>query len=95
LVWIFYLGSFAICVLAAMLISDFGQSVVSVFFAYALTALLTFFVLALPDFSGIVQPPGSLQQPAVTFAFYALFPVSLFLDLGGTIAGSALAERFL
>lgn len=94
-VWIFYLGSFGICVLAAILISDFGQSVVSFFFVYVLTALLTFVILALPDFAGIVQPSGTLQEPSVTFAFNALFPLSLFVDLAGTIAGSGLSERLL
>ncbi len=92
--WIFYLGSFGICLLAAMLISDFGQSVVSVFFAYGLTALIIFVVLALPDFLGIV-PSGSLQEPAVSFTFNALFPFPLFVDFIGTIVGSALGERLL
>ncbi len=93
--WVFYLGSFGVCILAAMLIADFGQSVVSVFFAYGLTALITFVVLALPDFAGIVQPSGSLQQSSVTFTFNALFPLPLFVDLVGAIAGSALGERLL
>ena len=93
--WAFYLGSFGISVLAAMVISDFGQSVISVFFAYVLTALIIFVVLALPDFVGIVQPPGTLQEPSVTFAFNALFPVPLFLDLAGAVAGSGLSERLL
>lgn len=94
--WIFYLGSFGICVLASMLISDFGQSIVSVFFAYLLTVLITFVILALPDFAGIVQPPGTLQQPSVTFTFNALFAtLSLFVDFAGTIVGSGLSERLL
>jgi hypothetical protein len=93
--WVFYLGSFGICLLAAMLISDFGQSVVSVFFAYGLTALIVFVVLALPDFLGIFQPSGLLQEPAVSFTFNALFPFPLFVDFIGAIAGSALGERLL
>ena len=93
LFWVFYLGSFGISVLAAMVISDFGQSVVSVFFAFLLTALIAFVVLVLPDFLGIVQPPGVLQEPSVTFVFDALIPVSLFVDLAGAIAGSAISER--
>lgn len=93
--WVFYLGTFGICLLAAMVISDFGRSMVSVFFAYGLTALITFVVLALPDFLGIVQPSGALQEPAVNFTFHALFPFPLFVDLIGTIAGSALGERLL
>ncbi len=93
--WLFYLGSFGICVLAALVISDFGESIVSIFFAYGLTALVTFVVLALPDFSGIVQPPGILQQSALLFTFNALFPFPLFVDFVGTIVGSALGERLL
>jgi hypothetical protein len=93
--WVFYLGSFGICLLAAMMISDFGQSVVSVFFTYGLTALIVFVVLALPDFLGIFQPPGLLQEPAVSFTFNALFPFPLFVDFIGTITGSALGERRL
>jgi hypothetical protein len=93
--WVFYLGSFGICILAAMLISDLGQSVVSVFFVYGLTGLITFAVLALPDFLGILQPPGVLQEPAVSFAFNALFPFPLFVYFIGTIAGNVLGERLL
>ena len=93
LFWIFYLGSFAICVLASMVIFDFAQSVVSFFFAFLLNALIIFFVLVLPDLLGIVQPQGTLQEPSVTFVFDALIPVSLFVDLAGTIAGSAISER--
>lgn len=68
---------------------------VSVFFAYGLSTLIIFVVLALPDFLGIVQPSGVLQEPAVRFTFYAYFPFPLFGDLIGTIAGSALGERLL
>jgi hypothetical protein len=93
LFWIFYLGSFAICALASMVIFDFSQSVVSFFFAFLLNALIIFFVLVLPDLIGIVQPPGALQEPSVTFVFDALIPVSLFVGLAGTIAGSAISER--
>ena len=93
--WTFYLGSFGICVLAAMRISDFGESIVSIFFAYGLTIFITFGVLALPDFSGILQPPGILQQSAFLFTFNALFPFPLFVDFIGTIVGSALGERLL
>src|SRR5882672_3479597 len=88
--WVFYLGSFGTCVLAAMLIADFGQSIVSVFFAFGLNVFITFVVLALPDFSGIVQPPGILQESAVLFTFNALFPFPLFVALFGTIVGSGL-----
>jgi hypothetical protein len=93
--WIFYIGSFGICVLAAMVIADVGQSLVSVFLVYGLTAFITFAVLALPDFSGIVQPPGILQQSSLLFTFNALFPLPLFVDLVGTIVGSGLGERLL
>lgn len=62
-------------------------------FAYLLTALIIFVVLALPDFVGIVQPSGILAEPSVTFAFNALFPYSLLVDLTGTVAGSAVSER--
>jgi len=93
LFWLFYIGSFAICVLAAMVIFDFGQSIISLFFAFLLNALIILVVLVLPDLLGIVQPSGVLLQPSVTFVFDALIPVSLFVDLAGTIAGSAIAER--
>jgi len=93
--WIFYIGSFGICLLAAMVISEVGQSLVSVFLAYGLTVFITFGVLALPDFSGIVQPPGILQQSSLLFTFNALFPLPLFVDLVGTIVGSGLGERLL
>jgi len=76
-----------------MVIFDFAQSVVSFFFAFLLNALIIFFVLVLPDLLGIVQPQGTLQEPSVTFVFDALIPVSLFVDLAGTIAGSAISER--
>jgi len=91
--WLFYLGSFAVSALAAMLISDIGESIVSIFFAYGLTAFVTLVVLALPDFLGIVQPSGILQQSAILFTFNALFPFPLLVALVGTIVGSALGER--
>lgn len=93
--WIFYLGNFGICILAAMVISDFGVAIVSFFPAYIGAGLLTYLLLALPDFIGVFPLSGVLQASAVTFTFSAFFPFLLVVSLAGTITGVGLAEHFL
>jgi hypothetical protein len=92
---LFYGGSFAISILAALVISDVGVSLASFFSSYIGTGLITYFVLGLPDLFGVYDPLGVIQGSAVTFTFTALFPLLLFVSLAGTVAGMALAERFL
>jgi hypothetical protein len=93
--WIFYSGNFAICVLAAMVIADMGETLVSFFASFLGAALITGLVLALPDLLGIFPYPGALEQAAVIFTFGAFFPLLFLVDFAGAIAGAALAERVL
>jgi hypothetical protein len=90
---VFYLGSFAVCVLAAMVISDMSTTIVSFFFSYAGAAIITCIVLALPDSLGGCCG-GVLEATAVTFTFGAFFPYLFFVNLAGIIVGTALAEHF-
>lgn len=93
--WIFYIGNFAVCVVASMVISDVGKSMISFFISYAGAALITYFVLALPDYVGVYDPTQVLQETATVFTFTAFFPVLLLVNLSGTVAGMALGERLL
>jgi hypothetical protein len=93
--WIFYLGNFGVCILAAMVISDFGTAIVSFFPAFVGAAVITYIVLALPDFLGIYPFPGVLQESAGIFTLGAFFPLLLVVSLAGTIAGISLGEHFL
>jgi hypothetical protein len=93
--WIFYLGNFMVCVVAAMVISDLGSVIVSFFPAFLGAALITYLVLALPDLLGIFPFPGLLQESAIIFTFGAFFPVLLIVALAGTLLGVGLAEHFL
>lgn len=92
---IFYLGNFAICVLAALVISDIAKALVSFFASFIGAALITGFVLSLPDLLGIFPYPGALQQAAVIFTFGAFFPLLFLVNFAGAISGSFLAERLL
>jgi hypothetical protein len=93
--WIFYLGSFGISALAATMIYDPAPAIIGFFFSYGICAILTFIVLALPEFIGIIQTNGVLQKVAILHTFSALFPIALLVDMVGSIAGVALGERFL
>jgi hypothetical protein len=93
--WTFYIGNFSVCVLAAMVISDFGTAIVSFFPSFLGAALITYLVLALPDFLGIYPFPGVLQESAAIFTFGAFFPLLLLVSLAGTIVGIGLGEHFL
>jgi hypothetical protein len=95
LLLIFYGASFTTSVLAAMVIGDVGVSLISFFLSYVGTGIITYLVLVLPDFFGVFDPFQVIQGSAVIFTFTALFPLLLFVNLAGTIAGIALAERFL
>lgn len=94
-IWFFYVGNFAVCIIATMVISDAGKALVSCFPSYVGGAIITYFVLVLPDFVGSYDPQQVLQESASIFTFTAFFPVLLIVNLGGTIAGIAVAERFL
>jgi hypothetical protein len=93
--WIFYLGNFGICILAALVISDLGTTVIGFFVSYGVAAGITYMVLSLPDFIGVFPFPGVLEGSAVTFTFGAFFPLLLLVNLVGTIVGAALSERLL
>jgi len=93
--WIFYFGTFATSVLAAMVISDAGKALVSFFVSFLGAAIITDLVLSLPDFLGIFAIPGALQEAAVIFTFTAFFPLLLLVTLAGTILGIGLGERLL
>jgi hypothetical protein len=90
--WLFYVGNFVICLVAALIISDFSTTIVSFFFSYLLAGIITYAVLALPDFLGCCG--GVLVAAAVSFTFGAFFPYLLVVNLAGTIAGLALSEHF-
>jgi len=91
----FYLGNFAICLFAAMTVSDASRALVSFFASFVLAAIITDLVLALPDLLGIFPIPGALQEASIIFTFTAFFPISLLVDLAGTIVGISLSERLL
>jgi hypothetical protein len=93
--WIFYLGNFGICVLAALIISDLGTAIVSFFPSYIGAIIITYLILALPDFLGLFPYPGALEGSAVNFVFGAYFPLMLIINLTGTLAGVMLGEHFL
>jgi hypothetical protein len=93
--WLFYIGNFAVCVVASMVISEVGKAVISFFLSYTGAALITYFVLALPDYVGIYDPTQVLQESATVFVFTAFFPLLLLVNLSGTVAGIALGERLL
>jgi hypothetical protein len=93
---IFYSGILGTSVLAALAISDLGRAVISFFASYLLAAILNVIILALPDFTGAYNDPlGVLVGASVTFTFFAFFPLSLIAAVGGTLFGSAVAERYL
>ena len=94
-IWLFYIGNFAVCVVASMVISDVSKAVISFFLSYSGAALITYFVLALPDYVGAYDPAQVLQESATVFTFTAFFPLLLLVNLSGTVAGIALGERFL
>lgn len=93
--WIFYLGSLGVSVVAAMAINDTGPAIVGFFAAYGLTAFFTFLVLAMPELLGIIQTNGVLQEAAILHSFSALFPLALIVNLVGTLLGIALGERLV
>ena len=93
--WVFYLGSFGISAVAAMVIYDAGPAIVAFFFAFGLTASLTATVLALPELIGTIQTNGVLQETSILNTFSALFPLALIVNLVGTLVGIALGERLL
>ncbi len=93
--WIFYLGNFAICLLAAITINDLAETLLSFFASFVGAAMITYLVLALPDILGIFPYPGALEQAAVGFTFGAFFPFLFFVNFVGSMAGLALADRLL
>jgi hypothetical protein len=92
-VYIFYIGSFLVSVLATLLLNDIRNAIAGYFTTLVLTAIFTYVVLDLPDMLGIVTP-GSLQGASTNFAFYAIFPWTLMILLLGTIVGTAIGERY-
>lgn len=92
---VFYVGIFLVCILAALVLADLRNTLLSLLAAYVLGAVLTTFVLSLPDYLGIYQPSGYLQGLAVGFTFGAFFPYLLFIMMAGAFLGMALAEHFM
>jgi hypothetical protein len=90
---IFYAGIFAVSVLAALVISDAGNALVSCLASYGLSAVLTYIILALPGFIGAFPFPEVLIQAAIVFTFTASFPFALLLEIIGTLLGTSLSER--
>jgi len=89
---ILYLGVLGISILASLVMADFSKSVLAFFVSYALAAIITFVVLALPAFVGAFPPPDLLVPAAINFTFGAFFPIVLFIQLLGTIIGATLAS---
>ncbi len=96
-VWllIFYLGNFAICLLAALVVRDLTETLLGFFSSFVLAAIITYLILALPDILGIFPYPGALEQAAVIFTFGAFFPFLFFVNFVGSMAGLFLADRLL
>jgi hypothetical protein len=90
--WIFFIGNFAICVLAAVVISDFSKTLLSFFPSFIGAAIITYLVLALPDFLGCCG--GALEEAALGFVFLAFFPLLLIVNLLGTLVGMMVSEHF-
>lgn len=93
--WAFYLGCFGISLLCAMILADASKALICFLPAYVGAAMITFLVLALPDFIGVYDPLQVLQESAVVFTFGAFFPLLLLVNFSGTILGIALGERLL
>jgi hypothetical protein len=91
---IFYTGIFAVSILAALVISDAGNALVSCLASYGLSAVLTYLVLALPAFVGAFPFPEVLVQAAIVFTFTASFPFAIVVEILGTLLGTNLSERF-
>jgi hypothetical protein len=91
----FYLGSFAICILAGLVIANPGRTIASFFPSYIGAAGITWLVLALPDFVVVNDPQQVLQETATLITFTAFFPLLLLTNFSGALAGLALAERLL
>src|ERR1700756_5459245 len=83
--WIFYLGNFAICLLAAMTIEDLAETLLSFFASFVGAAMITYLVLALHDILGIFPYPGALEQAAVGFTFGAFFPFLFLVNFVGSM----------
>ena len=90
-----YVGIFIISSLAAVVLADFGKALASFFGSYVVGAIVTYFVLALPGYTGAFPFVNVIIAVAVIFTFIAFFPILLFAGLLGTLAGSFLAERLL
>lgn len=91
----FYLGSFAICVLATVVIGDLSEAIISFFVSYLGASIITVVVLALPNLLGIFPYSDALQHAALIFTFDAFFPFVFLVNFAGTITGIYLAERQL
>lgn len=88
-----YLGVFGISILAALVIRDLGAAVLSFFASYGLGMILTYLVLVLPGYAGVIVATNALIQTAIVVVFVAFFPVLLLTGLVGTLLGTALSER--
>jgi hypothetical protein len=91
---LFYVGIFAVSILASVIIDDVSKAVLSFFASYGLAGAITYFVLALPGFVGAYPDPELLVRLAIVLTFTASFPFPLMIELAGTLSGSWLAERF-
>jgi hypothetical protein len=93
---IFYSGIFGTSVLAALVIYEVGQAIISFFASYFLAAILNVIILSLPDITGTYNDPiGALTNASVNFTLTAFFPLPLIVGLVGTLLGIGVAERYL
>jgi len=88
---IFFLGSFGICALAAVVISDTTRTILSFFPSFVGAWIITYFVLILPDLLGCCQ--GVLERAAVSWTLVAFFPYVFFVDLLGTLVGMGVSGK--
>lgn len=93
---IFYSGIFATSILAALIIYEVGQAVISFFVSYFLAAFLNLIILSLPDITGTYNDPiGAVTNASVNFTFTAFFPLPLIIGFAATLLGIGVAERYL
>lgn len=90
---LFYVGIFIVSLLAALVLADISRGIIAYFASYVFAAILTYFVLVLPDSLGSFPIPDALIGVSVKFTFDAFFPVLFLVGFIATIFGSALAER--
>lgn len=91
----FYAGSFAVCLVAAMAVTNPGRAIALFFPAYLGAALITWLVLSSPDFFVVNDPQQAVQVTATLITFNAFFPYLLLANFAGVLVGTGLGERLL